>query len=397
MQKNLKPRDQFLYDEEFIQWRLFRTPELDKKWNELIKGDPHLEPFLKDAIDQFEAVELGSFLLPESDKERIYFQILSKINQHKRKKLRRRVGSIAAVFAFLCLISAIYFCYSGFKANNSANEQILGYKMPSENIYIISGNRKTDIDNQARIEFTKDAKAYVTDSTDGKKELAFASTGYNTLVVPFGKRSELLLADGTKIWLNSGTQITFPSGFIGEKREIDVEGEIFLEVAKDVKRPFIVHAGNLAIEVLGTSFNISAYKDDLKKTVVLVDGKINVKTPTEEMQLIPNEKFELHQGTFSKEIVDVSEYVSWRKGILEFNEATVSEILKKIGRYYNVHFKSTPETSLSNRTCSGKLFLSNSLDSVMTSISILSLTEFTRENDIVHITKKEKPMQKEEK
>lgn len=117
-------------------------------------------------------------------------------------------------------------------------------------------------------------------------------------------------------------------------------------------------------------------------------GKVSVKTNTDETKLSPNEKFNLINGEISTETVDVSEYISWTKGVLEFDETPISEILKKVGRYYNVQFENNLDTKLNDKTCSGKLFLSNNLDSVMISVSVLSSTKYHRENTIIHISKK---------
>jgi ferric-dicitrate binding protein FerR (iron transport regulator) len=157
--------------------------------------------------------------------------------------------------------------------------------------------------------------------------------------------------------------------------------------------PFIVHAKDMDILVQGTSFNISAYRDDNRQTVVLVEGKVKIESgSTVIAELLPNEKVDITENNILKERVDVSEYISWRKGILEFNNTPMSEILKKIGRYYNVQFEGTADIPLNKQTCSGKLFLSNNLDSVMTSVSILSSTVYKRENNTIQITKKQLPM-----
>jgi len=103
---------------------------------------------------------------------------------------------------------------------------------------------------------------------------------------------------------------------------------------------------------------------------------------------LPNEKIDISENNIRKEKVDISEYISWKEGILEFRNTPMSEILKKIGRYYNVQFEETPDIPLNKQTCSGKLFLSNNLDSVMTSVSILSSTVYKRENNTIQITKK---------
>jgi len=126
---------------------------------------------------------------------------------------------------------------------------------------------------------------------------------------------------------------------------------------------------------------------------VLVEGKVRIERGSAQIaELLPNEKIDITGNDILKEKVDVSEFISWRKGVLEFNNTPVSEILKKIGRYYNVQFEGTTDIPLSKQTCSGKLFLSNNLDSVMTSVSILSSTVYQRENNRIHISKKQMPM-----
>ena len=149
------------------------------------------------------------------------------------------------------------------------------------------------------------------------------------------------------------------------------------------------------IQVYGTSFNVSDYNDDLTKTVVLVKGSVGVKAAGKETKLQPNRKLEITNGEVTEESVDVSEYISWTQGVMKFKETPVSEILKKVGRYYNVEFENSPDITLNDKTFSGKLFLSNNLDSVMVSISLLSSTKYERKNNIIHISKKEMPMRKD--
>ena len=126
----------------------------------------------------------------------------------------------------------------------------------------------------------------------------------------------------------------------------------------------------------------------MSKTVVLVEGSVAVKAEGRETMLKPNRKLEISDGRFTEETVDVSEYISWTKGVLECNEMPFSEILKRVGRYYNVDFENSPDILLNSKTCSGKLFLSDNLDSVMVSISVLSSTKYIREDNIIHISKK---------
>lgn len=380
----------FLRDEDFIRWRLFQTKDLDEYWNSFLIEHPHLEKMLREAVMQFDAVKINRDQLPEKDKKNIYQTVWVNIHRYKRRRLVRRISSAAAVL-MIAVLSVIFFTR---KENIDPNggpggEIIVGETLPEEEIYLISGGEKINIAHKSHIGLTGDGKALVTDSTDSPKELLLTTAEFNKLIVPYGKRTNLTLPDGTEVWLNSGTQLDFPSEFTGSRREIRVNGEIFINVAHNPEIPFVIHAQDMDIYVRGTSFNISAYHDDSSKTVVLVEGKVKIKTSDNHTaELLPNEKLEITDSDITKEYVNVSEYTSWTKGILEFDETPIAEILKKIGRYYNVHFESSQEIKLNDKTCSGKLFLSNNLDSVMTSVSVLSSTVYQRENNNIYITKK---------
>lgn len=380
----------FLHDEDFIRWRLFQTKELDEYWNSFQIGHPHLKKVFHEAVMQFDAVKINRDQLSEKDKKNIYQAVWVDIQRHKRRRLVKRISSAAAVLIIAILSVTFFTRKENIDPNDSpGGEVIIGETLPEEDIYLISGGEKINIAHKSHIGLTVDGKALVTDSADSSKELLLATAELNKLVVPYGKRTNLTLSDGTEVWLNSGTQLDFPSKFTGKRREIRVNGEIFIDVAHNPEIPFVVRAQDMDIYVQGTSFNISAYHDDNKKTVVLVEGKVKVKmADNHTAELLPHEKLEITETDITKKSVNVSEYISWTRGILEFDETPISEILKKIGRYYNVHFESSPEIKLNDKTCSGKLFLSNNLDSVMTSVSVLSSTVYQRENNNIYITKK---------
>lgn len=380
----------FLHNEDFIRWRLLQTKELDEYWENFVKENPHLEKVFREAVSRFTAMQLNHYPLSETDKKDIYRTVLDNISRREKRRKLSRVYSVAAVFlagALMLLYFALF--KEGDRLPFMENaDTIIGQTLPEEEIYLISAGEKINLSNHSRIDLIGEGKALVTDSAE-KKELLLTETSLNKLVVPYGKRSNLTLSDGTEIWLNSGTQLDFPSRFNGETRDIYLDGEIFIHVAKNREVPFIVHMQGADIHVQGTSFNISAYRDEVKKTVVLVDGKVMVKTDDNRMvEMIPNEKIDITDREISKEIVNVSEYISWKSGVLEFNRTPMSEILKKVGRYYNVQFEETPEVELNAHTFSGKLFLSSNLDSVMTSVSILSSTTYLRNDNLIKISKK---------
>lgn len=394
--RNIKKENEFLLNEDFIKWRLFRTEELEDQWSDFRSHNQHLEQSLDEAVARFDALKMNRISLPDRDKDRIYQSVLQEVDRYERRRRRwLKIGQSAAAAVLLaCIFSVTLFVMRDGQDSSHdgpADGVMTDEMLRGEGVYIQSGEQKVNIINNSHIELTKDAKALVIaadSAADGGKEMLLSATALNKLVVPYGKRSNLALPDGTKIKVNSGTKVEFPAQFKGNTREIYVSGEIFIDVAKDLQKTFIVHTPDMDIHVCGTSFNVSAYNDDAKKTVVLVNGKIKIKTPEGGTSLLPNEKADLEGSNITKEKVDVSEYVSWTNGIFEFNKAPMSDILKRIGRYYNVRFESSNDMILNDKTYSGKLFLSDNLDSVMVSISSISSTAYRRENSIIHINKK---------
>ena len=386
----MNKKQNLLLDEEFIKWRLFQTEEQNAQWAEYIAENPHLEQNIEEAILQFSALRMNEHSLPQTEKDALYSSLMHNIKRKKKRKaVLQYVSSVAAVL-LIAIVSGLYIHLHSNKSQLGLleNNTIVGQTLSEEEVYIISGEYKTNLTNNSELNLTHDENVVITNNEKSKQELKLASASINKLVVPYGKRSNIILADGTRVFLNSGTQVDFPTKFIGDTREITVNGEVYIEVEEDTSKPFIVHTSSMDIQVYGTSFNVTAYDDDLTKTIVLVEGSVGVKAEGKETRLKPCRKLEIRDGEIKEQTVDVSEYISWTKGVMEFNETPVSEILKKVGRYYNVEFENSPDISLNDKTYSGKLFLSNNLDSVMVSISLLSSTKYNREDNIIQISKK---------
>ena len=288
--------DKLLQNEEFIKWRLFKTKELNKYWTNFRDQNPHLNKELNEAILQFEEVKINHYTISELEKKHIYKNINRKIKVYKRRMWFVRSGYAAAV---LLIGLASFLFIKQMKQDveihtSDTIDKIIGQALPNEDIYIISEGEKITLSDKSQIGLKKDGKAVITDSLHSQKELLLAKTELNKLVVPYGKRTKITLSDGTEVWLNSGTQLDFPTKFEGGVREIFVNGEIYIDVAYNEKTPFIVRTDGMDVLVYGTAFNISAYNDDISKTVVLVEGKVKIETDDNyQTELIPNEKIEI--------------------------------------------------------------------------------------------------------
>jgi transmembrane sensor len=165
--------------------------------------------------------------------------------------------------------------------------------------------------------------------------------------VPKGKLLQLLLSDGTQVWLNADTKFRYPEKFGTGDREVYLEGEAFFDVHKDAARPFRIHSGKLTTTVLGTSFNVKAYGADDRNEVAVITGKVSVSHTTAdqhsaEVLLQPGQKAVLTKGTglLSKEIFnDRDRYTAWKEGKLIFEDAPVGEVISSLERYYNINIQ----------------------------------------------------------
>ena len=372
----------FLENKKFIQWRLTRTPELEDFWISYIHENPDLEEELWKAIEVFDKIEINKRRFKDTDI--LYDRIIESTlyNKHKKKRFLYSISSAAAI-ALLLLATTFYFIRKDSSSKEAISAEVIGKTLPEQEVKLLAGGKEIVLSQNVMVQLNNGHISY-TDSTNTEKTLEANSIQTNKLIVPDGKRSFLVLADGSKVWINSGTELEFPTKFSGKTREIKVNGEIYIDVVRLDKQPFIVHTPDLDVQVFGTRFNVSAYTSDKTSSVVLVNGRVEVKTrDNQSIRMNPNEKVEFRDGGMNKESVDVSLYTSWVEGVFIFNRTPVSELFKKVGRYYNVSFENVE----SDKRITGKLYLSENLQDVLASISLLTGKDYTIENNIISVIK----------
>jgi len=206
---------------------------------------------------------------------------------------------------------------------------------------------------------------------------------YNTVIVPFGKRSQIELSDGSKVWLNSGSKFVYPAVFKKDKREVYIEGEGIFEVRHDRNHPFIVIAKNHKINVLGTVFNVSSYSDDDFISTTLKNGSVQISygrssffKSDKTMKIIPGTSASYNKSTNEMKVqnVEVDKYFSWREGAFIFENDNLKSIAKRISRYYNVDI-TIENKELESQTFSGYLDLKDDVEKVI--LTIKETTNFT--------------------
>lgn len=165
---------------------------------------------------------------------------------------------------------------------------------------------------------------------------------YNTISTPLSGQYQLVLADGSKVWLNAGSSIRFPIAFSQTERSVAIKGEVYFEIAKDNKRPFRVQSRSQQLEVLGTHFNVNAYDDEAEIKTTLLEGSVKVKVKGgaygQTAVLKPGQQARLSGSTGQMDVVkvDIEEAVSWKNGYFIFDNEEIHSVMRKISRWYGV-------------------------------------------------------------
>lgn len=364
------PED-FLLDEDFIHWQLFHTEEDNVFWAKIIQTYPFQKKTIEQASADFKkTVKINKYPLNETRIDNEVSLLLQKLNAKKLQKKRRYlVTATSAAASLAILLISSFFLLTPKQPLVSESIKIKHVKIiPNDDVLLVMGDSSITLENNAQIQLDKqglvilDHKSQVVKS----EEIINRSTA-NKLIVPYGKRSSVILSDGSKLWVNSGTTVEYPTTFEGDTRNIKVEGEIYIEVAKDKQKQFIVSTPKFDVKVFGTTFNVSAYSQDKSSYVVLVEGKVSVNKEGCETSISPNELYKSTENTYTIEKVEVDDFISWRHGWLPIKSFSLSEVTQQLSRYYNIDIKCEPD--IANLKSSGKLRLFDKIEDVLHVIS----------------------------
>lgn len=167
-----------------------------------------------------------------------------------------------------------------------------------------------------------------------------SETQYNRLTNPRGSRVvQLTLSDGTKVWLNAESEIRYPVAFNENQREVEIEGEVYFEVAKDPAKPFIVQSNGTTVQVTGTHFNINAYKDEASLDVTLLEGSVKVSKANHSVNLTPGEQAKVSNDIQIHRQVNTEEVMAWKNGLFMFNGTDIYTAMRQLSRWYDVSVK----------------------------------------------------------
>ncbi|MFD2943445.1 FecR family protein [Flavobacterium notoginsengisoli] len=281
------------------------------------------------------------------DSTEVRKQLSERIRKENSIFYKRRFSSYYKYAAILIVALGGFYFYKNSDTVTKPKQNIV---IPREDEIVLQlGNESQNLKlNEDRNIVDKDGKVIGRQEKDRLVYTKAYSEGalvYNTIRIPYGKKFEVQLSDGTLVHLNAGTSLRYPVQFVkNQNRQVYLLGEAYFEVEKDKEHPFNVNTQNINIEVLGTKFDVDTYSENTSTDVVLVEGKVSLykdqKAKENQVYLKPGEKGsnESGQSKITKELVNTEYYTAWVKGSLVFKNASFENIIKKLERRYNVTF-----------------------------------------------------------
>lgn len=380
-----KTTEEFVLDPEFAFWVIHPNSEDDVFWSLFIQEHPEKGELIRNAafiIKSLQPIE------PEVPQQKLndILQNVKKSDKTKKLNFYRGWRYAAGIALLVATGSLLWFTV---QMNPSFPIKSDNGTFQKGRIILSNGSTHEFDTEQTIIRQTTSGNLTINNDTIDNS-LDRKSSAMNQIIIPYGKRSDITLADGTHIWLNSGSQLSYPSEFKTDSREVYLSGEAFLEVKSNPDQPFYVITRDIKIKVLGTSFNVSSYNEDNTTQTVLLSGKVSAwknKLFAQKVDLMPGERmtYDKTNENISKDKVDVRLHSSWINGYLIFDNVPITEVYKKLERFYNTEI--IVDNSLEEITFSGKLDLKDNVKDVIDNISFASAVKVLENNGSYNIKK----------
>lgn len=400
--------EEMVDDRDFLVWlnALSKNHELDK----LVRENPSFALKVNQAREMINMLKVKEEPVMPEDIYAIWEKIELFERSNKPKIGIRNFQSIlkyAAIVVFVLMFST----FGYWKMKQKEEKQwfsLQAGKTAQQSRLILSSGEEIDLkrdESTIKVNAQNHAIQINNDSTVAlsnidNKNIDVAMT---QVVVPFGKKSCIELADGTKVWLNAGSKMAFPDRFTGSKREVFLDGEAYFNVTSDKNKPFYVKTKEIVVRVLGTKFNLSAYQADKEVTTVLVEGKVSMRENSginlfgKETLLNSNQKAVFDKTNLTTTVnqePNAEIFTAWTDGWFPFSKEPLNNVFKKVERYYNVQFVYS-ELFPSGDLISGKLDLKDSIEDVMKVLADVAKVTYRIDQKKIFIElNKEIPMKK---
>lgn len=343
----------FALDDDFINWVLFPDEGNDAFWNEFIINTPEQKKNIITAKNIILSFDTSVKKIPEDIKSRVWQSVISKTENGRVVRMEpRKLWMVAASILILLVAGLSYFYLSKIqnkemRSNIAKNTVLKNDIAPGGNkaVLILANGSSIVLDSVQNGTLTQQGSVKVVKLDNGKliyekdENTNDVAVQYNTISTPRGGQYQLVLVDGSKVWLNATSSIRFPTSFAGKERDVEITGEAYFEVAHNAEMPFHVKVNGMDVAVLGTHFNINAYDDEEVMKTTLLEGSIKVSQGNKSALIAPGEQAQIAEKTDKIEIkrnVDLDEIVAWKNGKFLFQNADIYSIMRQLERWYNI-------------------------------------------------------------
>lgn len=373
--------EDFLTDDHFILSIKNPTKETEAFWTAYLSANPEREPDFRQAeafVRSANERAGGTALAPEEKAE--LFERISVLNARggrsvsRPRRLYKRIA--VAVSCAAALLGGVVL----FDKLGGAEPEIISFVKDNpfagnvvSTVLVVGDNKTMEFtETESSVVYAND-KIIVNDDEVAEKE---ASGRFNQLILAKGKRTNLTLPDGTRMWINGGSRVVYPVEFKGKTREIYLDGEAYFDVARNEDSPFLVRTDAVNVKVLGTKFNISSYSSDYETRVVLVSGSVSVKAGDSgrAFTLKPNEMLECGGEGVNVAQVDTYHYVSWIDGLYLYDNEKLENIAARLSRYYGLDI--VCDETAAGLQCTGKLDMKDDIEEVLQGVAFTAPVTF---------------------
>jgi len=348
---------------------------------------PEEEKLLRDYQDDFDITDLPwdeSTMGEEARIRGVVFQKLQNdINPSIVKRLDYKRWSIAAAVLLICSLGLYY---TVVQQKSDVSQQLTSQITAGENkaVLTLSDGAEITLNNNGTVDPITDGGATISNKSKGllvynniiRPGAAKAANLFNTISVPRGGQYQVVLPDGTKVWLNASSSLSFPTYFSGLERRVQLKGEAYFEVAKNAHMPFKVDVKGMTVKVLGTHFNVMAYDDEQEINTTLLEGSVELSNSRQVQMLKPGEQATLKKSDASMDIkkVNTAEFVAWKNGSFMFTDENIENIMRKLARWYDVEV--SYKGNLSDKVFAGYISKDEHISEVLKMLELTGTIHF---------------------
>lgn len=342
----------------------------------------------------FASMEINDFIENNSADQLEVRAIIKKASKQRNSHINTYLIAAASVAAVILMLLLIPFV----KENEESiyEKALAGIVHQDEITLTVQNSKKIELrDSSVVVAHNRTGQILINDSITIDESIK-KQTELNTIYVPYGKRSTMILADGTKVFINSGSSLIYPSSFKENIREVYLDGEAYFEVAKETDRRFVVKTLYKDIEVLGTKFNVSVDRKTENFETVLVSGKIGVESQHGKIELSPNQCYTYSSQNTHEELktVDARSYISWIKGRLIFNKESMLSVIRKLEKAYNIEIEIKDKKYLIYQI-TGSLNLKNTPEETMNNLIRILIPDTENHNKQLYFIKTKENYEKQ--